>query len=75
MSRYTIEDSKGARIVYGFDRPISQYFVQKERKHLLGPMSANYGNCVEMEKTLRDVQVWDKIPEQHQEAIVSDNGF
>lgn len=71
MSRYELP----GRVVYGFDEQLSQYFLDRGRRHVLGPLSKTYGTCYELMETLKVLGLWDKIPHAHQNAIAGDVPF
>lgn len=73
MSRYNLTNGSD-KFVYGFDGPLSQYFLTKNEKNLVGPL-ARYGDNTTMITELRNVGILDKIPEPHRKAIVCDIGF
>ncbi len=72
MSRYHI-----GKYAYGFDRPLSEYFLSKGDKTLVGILSQPkvYGGHVELMTALQKEGVWEQIPEQHRDAIAMDLPF
>lgn len=74
MSRYTV-NSKGKKIVYGFDNPLSQFFLDIDGKHICGPLSPVYGSNYEMLAALRRNGIEKMIPQIHIDAITDDLTF
>lgn len=72
MSRYNIPSIPA---VYGFDEPLSQYFLSVGNQQLVGPLSKKYGDNYTMIETLKKAGLWDRLPENHQKAIQDDFPF
>jgi hypothetical protein len=67
MPRYNV-----GTYIYGFDRPLAQYFLDKGGKYLVGPLSALYGDASTLIGVMQKEKFWDKIPKEHQQAIIGD---
>jgi hypothetical protein len=72
MSRYQIP---GTRFVYGFDRPLSEYFLDEGSKGIVGTLGRLYGDATNLYTELKRRELWDKIPESHRNAIAGDEPF
>ena len=72
MSRYYISD-----YVYGFDNPLSEYFMQKKGTTIVGTMSEPkvYGSASNLYEALLKEGLLDKIPTEHRNAILGDLPF
>lgn len=70
MSRYIHKE-----YVYGFDRPLAQYFLDKKDKALVGPLSPVYGSNGAMVKEMDKEKIFSEIPEEHRNAILGDLEF
>jgi hypothetical protein len=67
MSRYI-----NGQYVYGFDNPLSQYFLSKGNKHLCGPLSKTHGDNYTLIELMKRENLWDKINEEHKQLITGD---
>jgi len=75
MSRYNKTTESKQTFAYGFDNPLSQFFLTLNGKHLVGPLSKQYGDNYSMIDALKRNQLWDSIPAEHRQAIESDLAF
>jgi hypothetical protein len=94
MSRYQVVGSykgKDFFFTYGFDRPLSEYFLDKVevgKDHLwhkngvdlVGPFGFRnkgclYGSANNLRQMMIIMGIWNKIPLRHQQAIVLDLPF
>lgn len=74
MSRFSTTNTKGEKFVYGFDRPLQEYFLQKQGEddwvELVGTLSTipgTNGNLLEVADRLEVI-----IPEEHRDRIAFD---
>ena len=76
MSRYNARNEQGESFVYGFDRPLSEYFIQKrcgdELIDLVGyPVNRGTKNafilCIEKHGII--------LPDHHEQAVCMDLPF
>jgi len=72
MSRYQIP---GTKIAYGFDRPLSEYFLNEGSKGVVGTLGKLYGDAMNLYTELKRRNLWGKIPQEHRDAIAGDNPF
>lgn len=72
MSRYNV-----GKYAYGFDRPLSEYFLSKDDTTLVGLLSYPhvYGGHTQLMTAMQKEGVWDQIPEHHKSAIALDLPF
>lgn len=75
MSRYSTTNTKGERFVYGYDRPLGEYFLQKyidggEVVELVGSLSTVRGTNCNLLTVAEENGVI--IPEQHFDKILLD---
>jgi len=77
MSRFQATNESGKKFVYGFDRPLQEYFLQviedgepQEIVGSLGLLSGTNGNMLE---ALQENEV--QIPEEHLDRIILDLPF
>ena len=77
MSRYAVTDSRGRKFVYGFDRPLSYYFLSYEGRlhviHLVGLLSPVYGSAANLLEWIDRYRL--PIPEEHRLLAESDLPF
>jgi len=82
MSRYNAMNNKGEKFEYGYDRPLSEYFIQKviptddgfpECVELVGSLSNTYGSAVNLLIAIQENGI--SIPDPHRLAIELDMPF
>ncbi|NDB03896.1 MAG: hypothetical protein EBY38_09585 [Flavobacteriaceae bacterium] len=74
MSRFSTTNTKGEKFVYGYDRPLQEYFLQKQEDfdfvELVGTLSSvrgTNGNLLEVAEQHGVI-----IPDDHRDKIVFD---
>lgn len=76
MSRFAITNNKGERFVYGYDRPLQYYFLDKETKDpmqpkaLVGLLSNVYGSANNLYEMCKRVGI--DLPAIHREDLAMD---
>jgi hypothetical protein len=76
MSRFAITNNKGQKFVYGYDRPLQYYFLDKETKDpmqpraLVGLLSEVYGSASNLYEMCKRVGI--NLPEIHREDLAMD---
>ena len=77
MSRHTAENDKGHKFVYGFDGPLSYYFLDRvypdgRFRHVVGLCSFPpvYGSALNLLEFLDKFRV--EIPEEHRDLLMLD---
>ena len=75
MSRYTVMDDQGVPVDYGFDPPLSEYFMQHGTQWVVGPLADTHGSNNALGEALTRAGVWKKIPKEHRSAISDDLPF
>lgn len=72
-------EGKSVIFVYGFDNPLTEYFLSAETKDdrwdLVGTLAGVYGSHWNLYEALVGNGVWEKIPADHQFAIMGDLAF
>ena len=77
MSRHAATNDKGHRVVYGFDRPLSYYFLDRvypdgRCRHIVGLCSFPpvYGSALNLLEYLDKFRV--QVPEAHRDLLQLD---
>ena len=76
MSKYYIQNKKGESFSYGYDRPLSEYFLDDNvEESFVGTMSDVHGSASNLMKAAAEKGIWELMPQSHKQAMLMDLPF